>query len=346
MIGSALKKLASQNGMAIDGGVAYGALKGCFVSLSEGAGYKRICIYVGPYQRPEIEAPTKEDEVPAHLEVANAVADLIIEQASDFKTYRIMNSQHKLPGVALAQGGSIVQVNFFDNPGTMKCVQAFIDNILPQVAPYTEPQRCRKCGLDNDGSTKPVLLHGEAVVPMHAACAEEAVAAAAKRKKKNKAKPGGTILGIIGALVGALIGAVLWALLGIAGYIASIVGFAIAFLAGKGYDLLGGKPGAIKLITLIVCVILAVVAGNLGSEIYWLHDLYQEEVANLSAGEIAVPESEFLQLTIPMLWTEPDIRSTIAGNVAMGLVFAALGCWTELRKSTGSGENNVRVLKG
>ena len=144
MIGSALKKLAAQNGMKTDGGTAFGALKGCFVSLSEGAGYKRMCIYVGCHH--QSDAPTKEGEIPEHLQAANAVADTIIEEAADFKTYRIMNSQHKLPGVAIAQGGSVVQVNFFDNPGTMKCIQAFIDNILPQVAPYTEPQVCAKCG--------------------------------------------------------------------------------------------------------------------------------------------------------------------------------------------------------
>jgi len=44
MIGSGLKKLAAANGLQIDGGVAYGVLKGCFVSLSEGSGYKRMCI--------------------------------------------------------------------------------------------------------------------------------------------------------------------------------------------------------------------------------------------------------------------------------------------------------------
>ena len=344
MIGSALKRLASENNMMIDGGVAYGALKGCFVSLSEGKGYKRLCIYVGCHHASD--EPTKEGEIPEHLQAANAVADTIIEEASDFKTYRIMNSQHSLPGVAITQGGSAVQVNFFDNPGTMKCIHAFIENILPQVAPYTEPQVCAKCGLDNNDASKPVLLTGEVVVPMHAGCAEQIVAAAEKRKQKNKAGAGKTFLGVIGAFVGSLIGAIVWALIGIAGYVASIAGFVAAFLAGKGYDLMGGKPGKAKLITIILCVILAVVVGTVLPELYWLHDLYQAEIEGVPASQIILTEGEFFAEVLPMLVEDPEVAGAFAKDILMGLFFAALGCWTELRSASGSNANKVRILKG
>ena len=42
MIGSGLKKLAKENGMKIDSGVAYGSLGGFAATLSEGAGWKQI----------------------------------------------------------------------------------------------------------------------------------------------------------------------------------------------------------------------------------------------------------------------------------------------------------------
>ena len=56
-------------------------------------------------------------------------------------------------------------------------------------------------------------------------------------------KKGSILGGILGALLGAAIGAFLWTLIGMLGYIASIVGFVIAFLASKGYDVqFGARP--------------------------------------------------------------------------------------------------------
>lgn len=49
-------------------------------------------------------------------------------------------------------------------------------------------------------------------------------------------KQGNLLTGILGALLGALIGTALWVLVGVWGYVASIVAWLTAFLAGKGYD--------------------------------------------------------------------------------------------------------------
>lgn len=346
VIGWALSKFSRKQGMQVDGGVAYGMLKGCFVSLSEGAGYKRMCIYVGCHHRSEDEQPLPEGETPEYLQAANAVADTILEKAADFKAYRIMTSRHPLPGVVIVQGGSVVQVNFYDNPGTMKCIEAFVEQILPQVAAYTDAQACACCGAANDTASRGVLLSGEAVVPMHQACAETLVESAAAREADDGGDAGRTFLGILGACIGALLGALVWALIGIFGYVASVAGFVAAFLAGKGYDLLGGKPGKIKLVTLVLCVVLAVIVGNAACEIYWLHELYQEEVAKLSAWEVAVPEAEFLARAIPLLWEEPEITSEFVKGVLIGLFFAALGCWTVLRDAGGKAGRKIRMLKG
>lgn len=352
MIGSGLKKLARENGMQIDGGVAFGMLKGCFVTLSEGAGYKRMSIYIGYYPRqindlPQNENESEEIRIPEHLRAAQAVAEYIEQTAADFKTYRLMNAkQHKFHGVAV-KCSSVVQVNFFDNPGTMKCIQAFVEDILPQVAPMTNVLVCAKCGEPNDSQSVPLQRFEDAVVPVHQTCAQEIVNAVNNRKQSQKAGAGKTLLGIIGAAVGALIGAALWTLVGIIGYVASIVGLAIAFLASKGYELLGGKPGTVKLITVIVCVILAVIVGTVGTEIYYLHDYYQEEVAKLEAWEEAIPEMEFLAGTIPMLWEDAEVLGALAKDVLMGLFFAALGCFGLLRDAAGKGTSGkIRILKG
>jgi len=252
-----------------------------------------------------------------------------------------MTNKHKLPGVTITQGGSVVQINFFDNPGTMECIQAFIDQILPEIAPATDTKACMKCGLLTDDTAKAVLLTDEAVVPMHEGCAETVVSAVGK-----KYRPGGNLLGLIGALIGAAIGAVVWAAVGVMGYIASIVGILIAFLAGKGYELLGGRPGAFKVIVMILCVMLAVVAGSIGTEVYWLHDLYQEEVAGVPASMIAMTEMEFIVDTIPLLWEDAEVFAEFSKDILMGWGFAALGCFGLLRKSSGKGEPKVKVLNG
>lgn len=343
MIGSGLKKLAAQNGLNIDGGVAYGMLKGCYVALSEGKGYKRMSIYVGCHHASD--APSVEGQIPEHLEAATAVSDTIIEEASDFNTYRIMTSKHALPGVAIVQGGSAVQVNFFDNPGTLKCIEAFIENVLPSVAPYTEPTVCAKCGRANGNSPKACLLTGETVVPMHQECADAVIEAAKARGQADKAGAGKTFLGVIGALIGALIGAIVWALIGLAGYVASIAGFVAAFLAGKGYDLMGGKPGKMKVFTLVICIILAVILGTLLPEMYWLHEMYQEEIQGVPAAQILMTEGEFFAEVMPLIWEDPEVTGALAKDVLMGLVFAALGCWSVLRTASGNGGGKIRILK-
>lgn len=160
---------------------------------------------------------------------------------------------------------------------------------------------------------------------------------------KTKKKRGSVASGLIGALLGALIGAVLWALVGIAGYIASIVGFVIAFLAGKGYDLFHGRKGTAKIVVLILCVILAVAAGNIGSYAWQIHDVYQEEVSALSAEEQAyvVSEGEFFQL----MAEDSEVQVGFLKDFAMGAVFAALGCFGVIRDANKPKKKKSAVQK-
>ena len=81
MIGSGLKKYAQEMGLTVESGVAYGWLKDCYVALSEGAGYKRLSIYIGCHHAPEEAVAAVEGETPAHLQAADRVADLILEKA-------------------------------------------------------------------------------------------------------------------------------------------------------------------------------------------------------------------------------------------------------------------------
>ena len=130
---------------------------------------------------------------------------------------------------------------------------------------------------------------------------------------------------VLTGLIGALLGAALWAIVGIAGYMASIVGLVIALLAGKGYDLLKGRPGKAKAAVLIVCVLLAVLAGNAGSYAYQVHDVYQEQLSELSEVEkaYAMTEGEFFQV----IMDDGEVQGEFAKDFGVGVFFAALGCF-------------------
>ena len=138
-------------------------------------------------------------------------------------------------------------------------------------------------------------------------------------------KKGSIIGGFIGALLGASIGAVVWTLVGMMGYVASIVGFVIAFLADKGYDLFKGRQGTAKMIVLILCVVLAVGAGTVGTYVWAIHDEYNNQLAELTEFEkkyyeIAT-EAEFMQ----DLLADSEVQSGMLKDAGMGLVFGLLG---------------------
>jgi len=150
------------------------------------------------------------------------------------------------------------------------------------------------------------------------------------------------LLSIVGALVGALLGALAWAIVGALGYIASIIGFLIAFLAAKGYDLLRGPQGAVKLIVLILCVILAVAVGNAGAYLWAVHNGYTEAVAELSAVErqLVMSEAEYFSNVLPELVNDPEIQQDFIKDMGVGLLFAVLGCFG-LLKNAGKKPNKV-----
>jgi len=143
--------------------------------------------------------------------------------------------------------------------------------------------------------------------------------------QETQEKRGSVIGGFIGALIGAGIGAVVWTLVGMAGYIASIVGFVIAFLADKGYDLLKGRQGVIKMIVLIVCVVLAVAAGTLGTYVWTIHNEYNEQLSQLTEFEkkyfeIAT-EEEFMKDVL----SDSEVQTEMIKDSALGLVFGIMG---------------------
>ena len=242
MIGSALKKMANENGMQVAHGVAYGTYKGYALTMCEGSGWKRLDFST------RFADPAAQNALEAKL---NAV---------DIKrTYRVQD---------LEITGRSICVVFLDNPGTMKKIQAFLDWFMPmlQESGAAMADTCAECGTQLLGNDSWVLIDGVAH-HMHAACKEKVKQELAEDEQQRKEEDRGSYAsGAVGAALGALIGAIVWAVVLLMGYVASIVGLLIGFLAEKGYNLLKGKQGKGKIVILIIVIILGVLVGTLAAD--------------------------------------------------------------------------------
>lgn len=143
-------------------------------------------------------------------------------------------------------------------------------------------------------------------------------------------KKGSVITGFIGAALGALIGAAAWAAVAVMlEIITALIGLLIGFLAGKGYDLFKGRQGKAKVVCVVLAVIIGVVAGVGATYVWQIHDAYNEAYGSLQGVNSVFVRSEddFFRTILE----DSEVQSEILKNLAMGLVFAFLGCIGLLR---------------
>lgn len=301
MIGSGLKKLAKENGLRVFNGVAYGSLRGYAATLSEGSGFKQIVIST------KFSDPAKLQELQAKLNGVNITRE-----------YRVQN---------LSFGPNTIQIVFGDTVGTMKKVEAFVDWFFPML-PEASAQGadvCPECGGQLVGGCWK-LIDGVAY-HMHESCAEKLrgqIASEEETRKKEATGSYGT--GLIGALLGSALGAVLWAVVLNFGYVAALVGLVIGWLAEKGYNLFHGKRGKGKVVILIAAVIFGVLLGTFGTYAYQTAELIGSGALDLTFGDIPL----FL---LALMGESQEFKSTVIGNILMGLLFAGLGVFALLRKA-------------
>ena len=302
MIGSALKKLAKENGMKIDQGVAYGSLRGFAATLSEGSGYKQIVFAT------------------SFADLANRSKLMDLVNSMDLKKqYRVQN---------LGIDAKRIQVVFHDTVGTMKKIQAFLDWFIPVLQEYgaSGVRTCTDCGMEITAG-KWILIDGIAYY-LHDACAERVKnSIEADNTRKREEDTGNYLLGALGAFLGAAVGAVIWALVLLMGYVASVVGLLIGWLAEKGYNLLRGKQGKAKVLILILAIVFGVLLGTMAADAITLAGM-------ISDGELPGFVMSDIPAIIAVLFAEDDsYRSATIGNILMGLLFAALGVFALLRKA-------------
>ena len=302
MIGSGLKKLAKEYGMTVSGGIAYGSMGGFAATLSEGAGYKRL-VFSTRFSDPAGRA--------GFMDAVNG---------------RDMKKDFRVSGLGI--DARTIVVNFLDNPGTMKKIREFLEWVLPILRTFgaSGGESCPECGMTIDAGRWSMV--GGVAHHFHDACAHKVRQAVEEgNEQRSREDTGNYFTGLLGALAGSVLGAVAWAIVLSIGYIASIVGLLIGFLAEKGYDLARGKQGKGKVAILIFAVIFGVLLGNLGAEAFTVFSMIQSgELPGIAVGDIP--------LVLWLIFTEDaEYRGYLIKNILMGLLFAALGVFALLRQA-------------
>lgn len=300
MIGSGLKKLANKEGLRIDGGIAYGSLRGFASTLCEGAGWKAIVI-----------TTTFPEGGMDQLQAQVAEVDVS-------RQFRVQN---------LSFGSRQIGIRFLDNPGTMKRIEEFIDWFYPMLerSGATGADICTVCGTRiEDG--KWMQIDGVAWY-FHDSCVQMVVDQIGQAEETRKEQDTGSYgKGFIGAMLGAILGAVVWALLLMAGYLAGLAGLLIGWLAEKGYTLLKGKRGKGKLVILIIATLFGVVLGCLGGELLSL-------IRVISEGGTGYAVADAPALLLALFLVDAAVRAGMIKNFLVGLVLAALGVFSVLAKA-------------
>ncbi len=302
MIGSGLKKFAAENGLKVSNGVAYGKLRNFAATMFEGSGFKAIII------------TTRFFDVEKKQQLMN-----VVNEHNLMKEFRVQKLEFTFDAVL---------ITFHDNPGTMKKISAFVDFFMPLLSEYeaSPANVCTQCGMEISADNW-MLINGIAY-NLHPACAEkisvEAENEAAAAKVENK---GSYVAGLIGAIIGGLIGAVVWAIVLYMGYMASIVGIVIGWLAERFYRLLGGKNGKGKVVILAFAAIVGVVIGTFASDYFTVAQM-------INAGELPGFEMRDIFYIISVLLAEDAeyLRITLS-NIGLGLLFAFLGEWIFLKRA-------------
>ncbi len=301
-----VKSFAEANGLAISKNIAYGNLRGYAATVSEGQGFVQIIL--------STSFPDANDQ--------RAVEEAL-RQANLSKEYGVTSLNFFPKNIRMTLAYTLKK--------HITRVEAFLNFFLPLLDEHhaTGVHICPECGGDiTAGCWK--LINGIAY-HLHTECGSRVnrdITNADQAKKDSDT--GNYVTGFIGAMLGAALGGIAWGLVLLIGYVASVVGLLIGFLAERGYTLLKGKRGIGKVIILILATIFGVVFGIFFSDAVTL--LMKP---NVGFGDL----SELFTL---LFHNDDYVRSTI-GNIVLGLIFAGLGVFGLLR-ATGKEVSDTKVI--
>lgn len=101
-------------------------------------------------------------------------------------------------------------------------------------------------------------------------------------------------------------------------------------MAGKGYDLLHGRPGKAKAITIIVMLILSICVGTVGTVAVVGVQSIKEAEEEMNSFELAHFKKLYpneLDYVLEMMQTNDEIHTEMTKNLAVGMLFGALGAY-------------------
>lgn len=295
MVDTILKKLATEHGMKIAKGVAYGSLHGYAATLSVNNSLYQLVITT------RFETPAMQDALRQELNHCN------------------VSSEFKVRNISFASNG--INITFTSSMGIGKKIAAFIDWFMPLLSKHgaSQVQICTECGQPIMDGGSWILRNGAVAFHVHSACAQKVRQGAQDEHARHKEEDTGSYLqGTLGAIGGAAIGAILWALVYMMNYIAAIVGFVIGFLAEKGYNLLHGKQGKGKVAILIIATIIGVALGNAAG-------LVASTMAAFAEDGMAFGVGETIEIILLVLQADPEIMGEVLRDMALGIFFAILG---------------------
>lgn len=197
------------------------------------------------------------------------------------------------------------------------CTSCFYSNALPTG--------CAICGQQNP--TTALTQVESRYENICDECYRKLDAVFAERRLNDNARKSNVVLGITGAILGAILGGVLWVLVGQLGYISGIVGFIIAALAFKGYELLGGKMTKVGVVISVIAVILTVyLSQNIGLalDIKSAFSDYYNVDYSFSACYKLIPD---------FLREDVDIKANYVRDLVIGYIFVAAASFSMVKSS-------------
>ena len=336
MLGPLFRDIAAGNSLTVSEGMAYGLMANCFITLSEDDSLRRISIYVGPQ-----EAPAAGYAESMTVSCARQICAAISAASGAENSCCLHTGDAGAPALVLNHAGSVVTVNFPADMAADQGIVRFVTEVLPGLAPLTRPQLCILCANSCAGNTVPVRLSADTVVPMHAHCCKQVAGMTPLTPEERTVQTRAAL----GAACGALVGAVIWAFILCLPPLTWVAGVLMGLLPTVAYDLLKGRKGRMRMVTVLICAACAVIAGTLGGAFMNAYAAWQSEMTLMAANDIGYWAYAFAAMRLTVSGT----FRILAWGLPVGLLTSALGCFSVFRKDpqeTAAQAATPRKMKG
>ncbi len=299
-MGSALTKMAEVYSLKEAQGLIYGEIEGFLTTVSDSAIVRKMSISV--------------------IMPDDNTKNMVYGALSDPK----ITNKYYLQTINFTE--KFINLEFAKNPGVAKKIDEFIAWYFPLLrnAGVKGASLCPACQQSLEGSVKVYKLINNKAVAYHSTCVAKVTDAITESNEANKAEKANLGRGLVGALLGAIVGAIPWAIVYALGYFVGWLGLIIGVAAFFGYKLFGGRVKKVTVVVLIVAVIVGVLAGEfLG---VWIQTAYE-----FSKQGLEIPFFDIPGMIIDLLSNDSEAMSNVFKDVALGLVFAALGAYGVIR---------------